>query len=281
MTDSPTLISPARTIAYRTRGSTHGPITRLVSPGDLGQVLKPFVFLDLFGLNSAAGKGGFGMHPHSGIATLTYLMEGEVSYEDTTGKSGVLPTGGVEWMRAGNGVWHTGGPAGDARVSGFQLWVALPASQENAPAQSIYLTPSDIPQDGPARVLLGRYGAAQSPIPAPSSMNYLAVRLKDGDQWRYTPPDGHTVAWVAVNAGELEAGDIVRTGELAVFDGSGEAIDFIARGDTSFVLGSAVMHPHKLVMGSYSVHTSEATLAQGEAEIQRIGAQLRRERRLG
>jgi redox-sensitive bicupin YhaK (pirin superfamily) len=158
--------------------------------------------------------------------------------------------------------------------------VALPASQENAPAQSLYLAPSQVPQEGPARVLLGRYGEAQSVIAAPASMTYLAVRLKDGERWRYAPPAGHTVAWVAVNAGRLEAGGPVETGELAVFEESGEAIDFLAEGDTSFVLGSAVKHPHDLVLGYYSVHTSEAALAQGEAEIQRIGTRLRQEGRL-
>lgn len=271
---------PARAIVYRTRGRTHGPITRLVSPGDLGELLKPFVFLDLFGFKPAAGHRGFGMHPHSGIATLTFMAEGDVGYEDTTGKKGILNAGGVEWMRAGNGVWHTGAPVGDSPVSGFQLWVALPASEENAPAQSLYLAPSQVPQEGPARVLLGRYGVAQSAIAAPSSMNYLAVRMQDGEHWRYTPPGGHTVAWVAVSAGQLEASGPVGNGELAVFDESGEAIDFVAHGDTAFVLGSAVKHPHELVMGNYSVHTSEATLALGEAEIQRIGARLRREGRL-
>lgn len=274
----------ARAIVYRTRGSTHGPITRLVSPGDLGEFLKPFVFLDLFGFQPAAGHKGFGMHPHSGIATLTFMIEGDVGYEDTTGKTGVLPAGGVEWMRAGNGVWHTGAPVSDSPVLGFQLWVALPASEENAPAESIYLSPEQVPQEGPARVLLGRYGAAQSPIPAPAAMNYLAVRLKDGERWRYTPPAGHTVGWVAVNAGRLDAGDStggpIGTGELAVFEESGEAIDFVAHGDTAFVLGSAVKHPHDLVMGYYSVHTSQAALAQGEAEIQRIGTRLRQEGRL-
>jgi redox-sensitive bicupin YhaK (pirin superfamily) len=270
----------ARAIVHRTSGSRHGPITRLVSPGDLGELLKPFVFLDLFGFQPTGGQTGFGMHPHSGIATLTFMIEGEVGYEDTTGKTGVLPAGGVEWMRAGNGVWHTGAPAGGSPVAGFQLWVALPASQENAPAQSLYLAPSQVPQEGPARVLLGRYGGAQSVIPAPASMNYLAVRLKDGERWRYTPPAGHTVAWVAVNAGRLDAGGPVGTGELAVFEESGAAIDFVADGETSFVLGSAVKHPHDLVTGYYSVHTSKAALAQGEAEIQRIGARLRREGRL-
>jgi redox-sensitive bicupin YhaK (pirin superfamily) len=270
----------ARAIVHRTRGSTHGPITRLVSPGDLGGLLKPFVFLDLFDFTPTAAVSGFDMHPHSGIATLTYMIQGEAGYEDTTGKKGVLPVGGVEWLRAGNGVWHTGVPVSGARVLGFQLWVALPASEENAPAQSIYLEPAQVPQEGPVRVLLGRYGAAQSVIPAPASMNYLSVRLKDGERWRYVPPAGHTVAWVAVHEGQLDAGGLVRTGELGVFDRSTEAIDFVARGDAAFVLGSAAMHPHELVTGSYSVHTSHAALAQGEAEIRRIGMRLRQEGRL-
>lgn len=269
-----------RVITHRTHGRTHGPITRLVSPSDLGEILKPFVFLDIASFKPELGSAGFGMHPHSGIATLTFMMQGDVTYEDTTGKKGVLPAGGVEWMRAGNGVWHTGAPVDDSPMSGFQLWVALPASEENALAESIYLAPSDVPQEGPARVLLGRYGAAQSPIPAPADMNYLAVRLKDRQHWRYTPPAGHSVAWLAVNGGQLEANEMIGTGELAVFEESEQPIDFVAEGDTSFVIGSAVKHPHELVMGYYSVHTSKAALAKGEAEIQRIGARLRSEGRI-
>jgi len=270
-----------RAIVHRTHGSTHGPITRLISPGDLGQLLKPFVFLDIASFKPELGHAGFGMHPHSGIATLTFMMKGNVSYKDTTGKKGVLPAGGVEWMRAGNGVWHTGGPADDSLMSGFQLWIALPASEENAPAESIYLAPSDVPQEGPASVLLGRYGASQSPLPAPADMNYLAVSLKDGQHWRYKPPAGHSVAWLAVNSGQLEASGLIGAGELAVFEESDLAIDLVASGDTSFVIGSAVKHPHELVLGNYSVHTSAAALAHGEAEIQRIGARLRSEGQLG
>ena len=111
-------------------------------------------------------------------------------------------------------------------------------------------------------------------------MNYLAVRLKDGERWRYTPPAGHTVAWLAVSTGRLQADGRIGAGELAVFEESEQAIDFVARGETSFVLGSAVKHPHDLVTGYYSVHTSKETLAQGEAEIRRIGPRLRREGRL-
>jgi redox-sensitive bicupin YhaK (pirin superfamily) len=278
------VVAPARAIVHRTRGSAHGPITRLVSPGDLGELLKPFVFLDLFAFKPTAGQKGFGMHPHSGIATLTYMIEGNVSYEDTTGKKGELAAGGVEWMRAGNGVWHTGAPVGDSAVRGFQLWVALPAAEENAPAESLYLAPEEVPRDGPAHVLLGQYGSARSAIQSPSAMTYLAVRLNEGERWRYVPPAGHAVAWAAVSAGRLAAdddgADPIAAGELAVFEESSAAIDFLARSDTVFVLGSARKHPHELVLGYYSVHTSRAALIQGEAEIQRIGARLQREGQL-
>ena len=78
----------------------------------------------------------------------------------------------------------------------------------------------------------------------------------------------------------MRHGGPIGTGELAVFEESGKAVDFVAQGVVSFVLGSAVKHPHELVMGHYSVHTSKATLDQGEAEIRRIGARLRQEGRL-
>jgi redox-sensitive bicupin YhaK (pirin superfamily) len=272
--------TPQRAIVHRTRGNSHGPITRLMSPGDLGQLCKPFVFLDLFELNAKGMPRGFGMHPHSGIATLTYMIEGEVAYEDTTGKSDTLPSGGMEWMQAGNGVWHDARPVGGSAIRGFQLWVALPPAQENAPAHSVYLAPSEIPREGPALVLLGQYGAARSSVAAPAGMNYLAVQLKDKERWRYTPPAGHDVAWLAVNSGSLDADANITAGEMVIFQDSAAAIDIVARGATSFVLGSAVKHPHDLVMGHYSVHTSEAALEQGESEIRRIGAQLKQQGRL-
>ncbi len=269
----------ARSIVHRTRGSQHGPVTRLMSPGDLGQVLKPFVFLDLVNFQPDTSNQGFGMHPHSGIATLTFMAEGDVRYADTTGEAGVLLAGGVEWMRAGAGVWHTGAPVGDTPGRGFQLWIALPAAEENAPAHSQYLAPEQVPQEGPARVLLGRHGAAQSAIAAPAAITYLAVHLRAGEQWRYTPPAGHTVAWAAVADGQLSAGEPIGAGELVAFEVSGQPIDFVAHRDTDFVLGSAAPHPHELVMGPYSVHTTREALAHGDTEIRRIGMRLRQPQR--
>ncbi|MGC0154928.1 pirin family protein [Chromobacterium vaccinii] len=277
-------IARPRAIVHRSRGNRHGPVTRLLSPGRLGRQLKPFVFLDWFDLDLSAGHGGFGLHPHSGIATFTWLLEGEAVYEDTTGARGVLPAGGVEWMRAGGGVWHTSEPsAASRRMTGFQLWLALPAEQELAPAESVYLAPERIPEVGPVKVLLGEYGGVNSPIPSPPGVSYLAVGLRDGERWTFTPPAGHEVAWLALNAGGLRvAGEeaILSAGELAAFAESGEALELIAVGDAAFVLGSAVKHPHDLALGYYSVHTSDEALAAGEAGIARLGDELKRQGRL-
>ena len=267
--------NPVREVVYRTRGHTQGPITRLVSPSDLGQLIRPFVFLDLAAFDGrfAPTPMGFGWHPHSGIATVTVMLEGAVRYAETTGREGLLPTGGVEWMRASNGVWHTGAPE-EGRVKAFQLWVALPPELENARYASHYVMPKDVPVEGPVRVILGAYGEARSPIEAPP-MTYLSVSLESGERWTYHPPKGHTVAWVAVHEGVLLTSSTIPSGEIAVFEPSEESIDFIAEGKTGFVLGSAAKHPHELVLGNYSVHTSAEALRQGETEIRRIGQQLR------
>jgi redox-sensitive bicupin YhaK (pirin superfamily) len=253
-------------------------MTRLMSPSDLGEILKPFVFLDLFDHEGAPFNGP--LHPHSGIATLTYVAEGAVSYIDPDNVKGTLPAGGVEWMRAGRGMWHGGGLDRAGRTRGFQLWIALPPELESGPTISIYQAPEDVPQDGPARVLLGSYGSASSAIARPSPINYLAVRLKAGERWCYEPPAGHTVLWVAIASGVLSAPDELRRGDLAAFEPSSKAVEFEALTDAEFVLGSAAPHEHDLVLGQYSVHTSPDALRDAEANISAIRTRLVQEGRL-
>jgi redox-sensitive bicupin YhaK (pirin superfamily) len=270
--------SNARAIVRRTRGGTHGPVTRLMSPSDFGEILKPFVFLDLFDHEGAPFNGS--LHPHSGIATLTYVAEGAVNYIDPDNFRGTLSAGGVEWMQAGRGMWHGGGLDKAGRTRGFQLWIALPPELELGPTISIYQAPEDVPEDGPARVLLGRYGSASSIIASPSPINYLALRLKAGERWRYEPPTGHTVLWAAIASGVVSVPDELRQGDLAVFEPSSNAVEFVALTDTELVLGSASPHEHDLVLGYYSVHTSPEALRDAEAHILSIKRRLVQEGRL-
>jgi len=267
-----------RPIVQRTRGRTHGPITRLMSPSDLGEILKPFVFLDLFDHMGAPVE--LGLHPHSGIATLTYVAEGAVSYIDPNNVRGTLAAGGVEWMQAGRGMWHGGGLGKAGRTRGFQLWIALPPELELGSTTSIYQAPGDVPANGPVRILLGSDGAVSSPIVSPSSINYFAVRLKAGERWRYEPPTGHTILWTAVMSGAVSVPDELRDGDMAVFEPSSAAVEFGARSDAEFVVGSAVPHRHDLVLGSHSVHTTPAALRNAEAHISALQTRLVQEGRL-
>ena len=266
---------PARAIVQRTRGVTHGPMTRLMSPSDFGEILKPFVFLDLFDHEGPPFNGS--LHPHSGIATLTYIAEGAVTYIDPDNTRGTLPAGGVEWMQAGRGMWHGGGLDKAGRTRGFQLWIALPPQLELGPTVSLYQAPEDVPEQGPARVLLGSYGSASSAIESPSPINYLNVRLSAGERWRYEPPRGHSVLWVAIASGAVSVPDELRQGELVAFEPSSAAVEFEALADTEFVLGSAAPHEHDLVTGYYSVHTSPEALRDGEAHILSIRKRLMQE----
>ncbi len=269
-----TVDTAVRPIVYKTRGRGHGPIVRLMSPGDLGEALKPFVFLDLFGGKSDF-MGSMPLHPHSGIATITVITEGDVRFDDPISGSSTIDYGGVEWMRAGGGVWH--GKEMRAGTSptlrGFQLWIALPAALENGPVDSQYIESRHIPNVGPARVVVGQYEGAQSPVRAPDGLNYLLVTLKAGESWTYVPPAGHEVTWVALSRGSVNGAE---EGEMAVFKPGLAPIELTAGADgpATFVLGSAVPHPHDLVTGYYSVHTSPEALAIGEAGIERLRAKL-------
>jgi len=268
----------ARAIVQRTRGRAQGFATRLMSPSDFGEILKPFVFLDLFDHEGAPFTAG--LHPHSGIATLTYIAEGSVSYVDPDNVKGTVAKGGVEWMLAGRGMWHGGGLDKAGRTRGFQLWIALPPELELGPATSVYLAPEDVPEEGPARVLLGSYGSASSPIASPAPINYLAVRLRAGESWHYEPPTSHTVLWTAIASGTVSVSGELRQGDLAAFEPSSNAVEFEARTDTEFVLGSAVPHKHDLVLGSHSVHTTSAALRDAQAHISAIRTRLVQEGRL-
>jgi redox-sensitive bicupin YhaK (pirin superfamily) len=277
MSSSPS-IQQQRRIAHRTRGSGHGPIVRLMSPSDLGEVVKPFVFLDLFEADMRLMGNAMPIHPHSGIATVTVFTKGDVRFEDPQSGEGTITYGGVEWLRAGGGVWHgkelSAGASGHAQ--GFQLWLALPPELEISASESQYIEAKHMKSVGPAHVIVGAYEGVTSPVRAPEGINYLLVTLKPGETWTYQPPLRHTVGWLAIAQGALETSENAAAGEMVVFEHSQEPIVVTARGeqDAVFVLGAAIPHRHTLYLGNYSVHTSAMALARGEERIAQLGRAL-------
>ena len=267
-----------RRITARLRGVQHGPIARLISPDGWGQQLKPFIFLDFFNAEIEPGFG-FAMHPHSGIATLTWQPGSDVKYQDTTGKNGVLKAAGLEWMNAGGGAWHQGSLLGRGEVIGFQLWLPMPPEVEDGPAFGQYVAPEDVPvveiEGGSVRVLLGsldRDGATvASSIAAHHDINYLVVELQAGAQWRYDPPTAHDVAWVFGFEGDGQTQGADLDGDLVVLDERGAIVVGAFHRPAEILVGTARRHEHPLVLGPSSVHTNAASLAAGARRIDALG----------
>ena len=272
--------APSRAVTLKTRGRRHGPIVRLMSPSDLGEQLKPFVFLDLF--ETDLRGMAMPLHPHSGIATITVLTDGEARFDDPEAGQGVLGYGGVEWMRASRGVWHgkeLSAGASEA-IGGFQLWIALPPELEGATPQSQYIETGRTPTSGPAHIILGAYDGVQSPVRAPDGITYLLLTLKPGEHWTYRPAEGQSVGWLALARGALDVGEWpgerLEDGDMAMLEAGEDRVQL--RGDSetgaTFVIGSATPHPHALHLGYYSVHTSAQALEAGERRIVELKQQI-------
>jgi redox-sensitive bicupin YhaK (pirin superfamily) len=250
----------------------------MLSPQDAGELLKPFVFLDYLKADIPAGFG-FGFHPHSGIATLTYQLDCDVEYEDTAGQKGTVRRGGLEWMQAGGGVWHKGTLTGSSKVTGFQLWVALPAQVEDGPSIGRYVPPEAVPEVGRVRVLLGEYAGERSPIEPPSPMLYLDVTLLPGERWDLDLPSTFDIAWLLPFRGGVDLDGQKITDELAILEFTDSQVSLSSESGCQLMFGAAVRHPYPLVLGHYSVHTNRVSLEEGEGRIKALGDDLKRQGR--
>ena len=106
-------------------------LTRLIGNNELN-VLDPFLLLDVIESDESQDYiGGFPEHPHRGFETVTYLLNGQMFHKDSTGREGVIESGGVQWMTAGKGILHSEMPQQEnGLLHGFQLWINLPAKEK-------------------------------------------------------------------------------------------------------------------------------------------------------
>ena len=122
--------------------------------------------------------------------------------------------------------------------------------------------------------------SSRKPALPGSALNYLAVRMRAGETWRYQPALNHTVGRLSLSRERVEVPETIEAGELAILESSNAAIDLVAETDAELVIGSAAPHQHDLALGSYSVHTSAASLRAGEERLREIQSRLQSEGRL-
>jgi quercetin 2,3-dioxygenase len=161
----------------------------------------PFLLLDDFRSDNPQDYiRGFPWHPHRGIETITYVLDGQVEHEDSLGNGGVIRPGEVHWMTAGSGIMHQEMPKGDrhGRMDGFQLWANLPASHKMMQPRYRAVAPADIPvikkEDAVIRVIAGRQDGAQGPVrDVVTEPQYLDITVHAQSRFALPVPAGHTV----------------------------------------------------------------------------------------
>jgi len=202
-------------------------------------LLDPFLLLDDFRSDDPSKYlPGFPWHPHRGIETITYVLEGDVEHGDSMGNRGDITAGDVQWMTAGSGIVHQEMPRGNARgrMGGFQLWANLPASHKMMDPRYRDVKRSEIPEvsmEGGAKVKIvcGRVNGVQGPVrDVVTDPEYLDVSVPKGAQFTHAVKKGHTVfAYVVEGSARFDPGrDGLCGPENLVHYGDGDAVSIAA-----------------------------------------------------
>ena len=202
-------------------------------------LLDPFLLLDDFRSDDPSKYlPGFPWHPHRGIETITYVLEGDVEHGDSMGNRGDITAGDVQWMTAGSGIVHQEMPRGNAqgRMGGFQLWANLPASQKMMDPRYRDVKRSEIPEvsiEGGAKVKIvcGRVNGVEGPVrDIVTDPEYLDVSIPKGAHFTHAVKKGHTVfAYVVEGSARFDPGrDGLCGPECLVHYGDGDAVSVSA-----------------------------------------------------
>jgi len=230
--------------AYPSRPTVEGAGVQLRRAFGFGNehLFDPFLMLDDFrGDDPARYSAGFPWHPHRGIETITYVIDGEVEHSDSLGNAGSIGAGDVQWMTAGSGIIHQEMPAGDAngRMGGFQLWANLPASHKMIDPRYCGIDSEEIPEvvtEGAlVRVICGTVLDTTGPVEGiVSGPEYLDVAVIANRTWTHPTTPGHTVfAYLFEGSacfGETEESVCAENGTVVLF-GDGERVAIKAGAD--------------------------------------------------
>ena len=248
---------------------------RRALPTSQRQMVGPFIFFDHIGPAEFLVGNGIDVrpHPHIGIATVTYLYEGEIVHRDNLGFHQTIRPGEVNWMTAGRGISHSERTPGDLRASGskifgMQTWVALPKSVEEVDPEFTHHTVDELPviEDGGAqvRLIVGSLFGKRSPAKTFSEMFYADVSLKPGAR---IPLDAsYEERSVYVLDGEIEiAGDVFGPGRLLVFR-PGDQLTIAARTPARITLqGGEPMDGPRYLWWNF-VSSSQERIEQAKAD---------------
>jgi redox-sensitive bicupin YhaK (pirin superfamily) len=204
-------------------------------------MFDPFLLLDHFGSADPADYlPGFPWHPHRGIETVTYMIDGSVAHGDSMHNTGIIHSGDLQWMTAGSGIIHQEMPLKhEGLMRGFQLWVNLPARSKMMPPRYRGITASEIPElrlpnAVVVKIVAGSLNGARGPVEdLVVPCEYFDVTVPSGSDFEHSIASNHTV-FAYVFEGSATFGDQgsapIETGQMVHF-GQGEIFRAKAAGD--------------------------------------------------
>jgi quercetin 2,3-dioxygenase len=194
-------------------------------------LFDPFLLFDHFAFNDPREGPirGFPTHPHRGIETVTYMLEGNVRHRDSLGNAGIIGAGDAQWMTSGRGILHEEMPqrGPNGVIYGFQLWVNLPAAKKMGQPRYQEVSAADIPaiekNGAKIRLVAGEHAGIQGPVTEiEASPVYMDVTLNPGAAVSLPVQMGHTaIAYLFEGEalfGAEDEGELVQSVRMLVFD---------------------------------------------------------------
>lgn len=246
-------------------------------------LFDPFLLFDHFAFNDPIEGpiAGFPTHPHRGIETVTYMLEGNVRHRDSLGNVGIIGPGDVQWMTSGRGILHEEMPrrGPNGVIDGFQLWVNLPAAQKMSEPRYQEVSADVIPaverDSARVRVVAGTHAGVQGPVTEIAAQPlYMDVTLQPGAAFALPTPLEHSVvAYVFEGEGAfggdgVNPGEVVEAVHMLVFE-HGQRLHAQASADSPvrFMLMAGAPFKEPIVPYGPFVMNTEAEIRQALADL--------------
>ena len=267
-------VSPDIVLAPRARDIGSFEVRRVLPDGKR-RTVGPFVFFDHMGpARFAAGQGvDVRPHPHIGLATLTWLFDGEIMHRDSLGTAQPIRPGEVNWMTAGRGIVHSERTppslrTGGSGLAGIQTWIGLPRANEECPPAFSHHSAGELPgfeEGGVAlRLVGGTLRGLRSPVPVYSPLLFAEVRLAPGAALAVPPEHAERALHVAEGAIDC-GGQRVEAGAMAVFPAGGDIVATADGPATVILIGGEPLDGERHLWWNF-VSSSRARIEQAKAD---------------
>ena len=231
----------------------------------------PFLMLDEFGSDNKDDYiGGFPAHPHRGIETVTYMLQGEFEHEDSTGAKGKMSSGDVQWMKTGSGIIHSEMPTmSGGRLHGFQLWINMPARLKMSKPDYIYIDSDKmsihVDDDKKVKVIAGKFEKVEGPIKGHNVKPiYFDVELNKDKEFIFKLPSNHNSFIYLIN-GEIEIGtnkhNQVNDSTLILLE-KGDNLNVKAKSNSKFLVISGKPINEEIARGGPFVMNTKSEVLQ-------------------